>query len=279
MSMTAGYYRNWYGNFRVTDNLAVSAADFNSYCVTAPKDSRLPNGGGYQVCDLYDISPTKFGLSNNLVTRAKDFGKQTQVSNFFTFSMDARFASGARFGGGVDTGRTTSDACDVRKALPELSTTGSFAVTPSSPFCRVTSPFAGNTQVKLNGSYPLPHEFFVSALYQNLSGPAYTADWAAATALISPSLGRDLAGGVRTATVGLLAPSRYYDSRTTRLDLRMGKSVRLTQRVKVQGNIDLYNVTNSGSVLADTNAFGARWLVPTLVLEPRILQFSAQLTF
>ena len=49
--------------------------------------------------------------------------------------------------------------------------------------------------------------------------------------------------------------------------------------VKVQGNVDLYNVTNSGSVLADTNAFGARWLVPTLVLEPRILQFSAQITF
>jgi hypothetical protein len=77
----------------------------------------------------------------------------------------------------------------------------------------------------------------------------------------------------------LLAPSTYYDRRTTRLDLRMGKSVRLTQRVKVQGNIDLYNVTNSGSVLADTNAYGSRWLVPTLVLEPRILQFSAQLTF
>jgi hypothetical protein len=47
----------------------------------------------------------------------------------------------------------------------------------------------------------------------------------------------------------------------------------------VQGNVDLYNVTNSGSILADTNAYGARWLVPTLVLEPRILQFSAQLTF
>ena len=86
-------------------------------------------------------------------------------------------------------------------------------------------------------------------------------------------------GGARTATVGLLAPNTYFDHRTTRLDLRMGKSVRLTQRVKVQGNVDLYNVTNSGSVLADTNAYGARWLVPTLVLEPRILQFSANLTF
>jgi carboxypeptidase family protein len=277
MSMTVGYYRNWYGNFSVTDNLAVSPADFNSYCVTAPRDPRLPNGGGYQVCDLYDISPAKFGQSNNLVKQAKDFGKQTQVSNFFTFALDARFASGVRFGGGIDTGKTTTDICEVRKALPELNIAGS--VTPSNPYCHVSSPFSGNTQIKLNGSYPLPHDFFVSALYQNLSGPAYTADWAAATGLIAPSLGRDLAGGARTATVGLLAPNTYFDHRTTRLDLRMGKSVRLTQRVKVQGNVDLYNVTNSGSVLADTNAYGARWLVPTLVLEPRILQFSANLTF
>jgi hypothetical protein len=247
--------------------------------VNAPSDPRLRGGGGYQVCDLYDVVPAKFGQSNLLVRPAKDFGTQTQRSNFFTFAMDARFASGARLGGGIDTGRTTSDVCDVRKQVPELNITGSFAVTPTSPFCRVTSPFSGNTQIKLNGSYPLPREFFVSALYQNLSGPAYTADWAAATALIAPSLGRDLAGGVRTATVGLLAPGSYYDKRTTRLDLRVGKNLRLTQRVKVQGNVDLYNVTNSGSVLADTNAFGARWLVPTLVLEPRILQFSAQISF
>ena len=59
----------------------------------------------------------------------------------------------------------------------------------------------------------------------------------------------------------------------------MGKNIKLTQRVKVQGNVDLYNVTNSGSVLQDTTAYGGRWLVPTLVLEPRILQFSAQVTF
>src|SRR4029079_3648080 len=86
MSMTIGYYRNWYGNFRVTDNVAVSAADFNSYCVTAPKDSRLPNGGGYQVCDLYDISPAKFGLSNNLGTRAQGFGQQAAGGHFVSIS-------------------------------------------------------------------------------------------------------------------------------------------------------------------------------------------------
>ena len=40
-----------------------------------------------------------------------------------------------------------------------------------------------------------------------------------------------------------------------------------------------YNALNSGSILADTTAYGARWLIPTLVLEPRILQFSANLSF
>ncbi|HTI41083.1 MAG TPA: carboxypeptidase regulatory-like domain-containing protein [Vicinamibacterales bacterium] len=267
MSVSAGYYRNWYGNFRVTDNLSVEPSDFSQYCVTAPADVRLPNGGGYQVCGLYDISTTKFGQANNLVRPAKDFGKQKQISDFFTFSMDARFASGARLGGGVDTGRTTTDTCFVVDSPQQKLN------------CHVTSPFSGNTQIKVNGSYPLPREFFVSALYQNLSGPNYTADWAAPTTLISQSLGRDLAGGVRSAVVPLLTPNTYYDKRTTRLDLRMGKNIKLTPRVKVQGNVDLYNVTNSGSVLQDTTAYGGRWLVPTLVLEPRILQFSAQVTF
>src|SRR5437667_9133212 len=58
-SITGGYYRNWFGNFLVTDNTLVTPADYDPYCVTAPTDSRLPNGGGYQVCGLYDIKPVK----------------------------------------------------------------------------------------------------------------------------------------------------------------------------------------------------------------------------
>ena len=267
VSATAGYYRNWYGNFRVTDNLAVAPSDYSPYCVTAPSDSRLPGGGGYQVCGLQDVSPAKFGQVNNLVEPASKFGKQTQASDFFTFAVDARFAPGMRFGGGIDTGRTVTDNCFVVDSPQQLVN------------CRVAQPFSANTQIKLNGSYPLPGDIFVSAVYQNLPGPGITAEYPAPVASIQTSLGRPLAGGARTATVPLVVPQTQFDERTTRLDFRVGKNLRLGQRVRLQANVDLYNALNSSSVLAVTTAYGARWLVPTLILEPRILQFSASINF
>ena len=204
---------------------------------------------------------------NNLVQPAADFGEQTQVSNFFTVSAEARLSSGARFGGGVDTGRTVTDNCFVVDSPQQLLN------------CHVSPPISATTQIKVNGSYPLPWDVFVSAVYQNLPGPAYTADWAAPVSAIQPSLGRPLSGNARTATVPLLAPQTNFEERTTRLDFRVAKSIRIGQRVRVQGNFDLYHAVNSRSVLATTSAYGARWLVPTLILEPRILQFSTQLTF
>src|SRR5205814_5265565 len=68
LGVTFGYFRTSYGNLQVTDNLAVTPADYDSYCVTAPSDARLPGGGGYQVCGLFDVKPAKFGQVNNLVT-------------------------------------------------------------------------------------------------------------------------------------------------------------------------------------------------------------------
>jgi hypothetical protein len=250
----------------VTDNELVTPADYATYCVTPPADPRL-SGGDAQICGLADINPDKFGQVRNLVRPAKDFGDQSQVSNFVTLGAEARFMSGARFGGGIDAGRTVTDSCFVVDSPQQLVN------------CHVSPGFFSQTQIKLNGSYPLPYDIFVSAVYQNLPGPSYTADWPAPVASIQPSLGRVLSGGARTATVPLLAPQLEFEDRTTRLDVRLAKSVRLGQGIRIQGNVDLYNLLNSSSILATTSAYGARWLVPTLVLEPRILQFSAQVNF
>ena len=79
VSAEVGYFRRRDDNFIVTDNRAVTAADFNQFCVTAPGDTRLPGGGGAPICGLYDVSPTRFGQVDNFVTLASNYGNQTQV--------------------------------------------------------------------------------------------------------------------------------------------------------------------------------------------------------
>ena len=265
--MNAGYYRNWAGNFRVTDNLTVTPADFDTYCITAPLNPKLPGGGGYPVCGLYDISEAKFGASRNLVTQASNFGKQTNVNNFVTVGFNARLAEGAHVGGGIDTGRGVSDSCFVVDSPQQLLN------------CRLVTPWLANLQIKLNGSYPLPGDVVVSAVFQNIAGQPILANYAATTAEIRPSLGRNLAGGTRTATVPLIEPNTLFEDRRNQLDLRVGKRFRVGQRMNLQANLDLYNAMNGNSIVSRNNAFGGSWGTPLSVLDGRMLQISGSMEF
>ena len=272
MGFTAGYFRTWYGNFRVTDNLAVASADFDPYCITAPQDSRLPGGGGQQICGLYDIVPAKFGLVNNLVTQAAHYGKQTEVYNGFDLTMNARFGKGGLLSGGLNTGQTVTDNCAVLMDSPQAR------------FCRNTLPFRGQTQVKFSGVYPLPWDLHGSATFQNLSSIPITASYVATNAQIAPALGRNL-GQCRgaatcngTAIVDLIEPNTLFEHRISQLDVRLAKTFRLEQ-ARVQGMFDVYNLTNASNVLQMTTRYGAAWLQPALILGGRLFKFGVQIDY
>jgi hypothetical protein len=144
--------------------------------------------------------------------------------------------------------------------------------------CRVVTPLAGNTQVKLNGSIPLPADAMVSATFQSLPGLSYIATYNATTAEILPSLGRNLSGGTRTLAVPLVMPQALREKRRSQLDLRLTKYVNFGRR-RVQANFDLYNALNSSDILGENTTFGTSWRKPTLVLNGRLIQFSANMTF
>ena len=152
LSVTTGYYFNTGGYFRNsatlsknrdTDNMLVGPSDFDPFCITAPTNSELPGGGGYQQCGMYDISQAKFGQRQDLVALSWDYGDPVYRNHFVNFTMDARLPGGARFGGGVDTGWSVRDTCYVVDSPQELL------------YCRVVTPFSANTQLKFNGSYPM----------------------------------------------------------------------------------------------------------------------------
>ncbi|MQA31171.1 MAG: hypothetical protein GEU82_15280 [Luteitalea sp.] len=284
VSITGGYYRNWTDHYSVvggtgweagvTDNLAVVPSDFDPYCVTAPSDPRLPGGGGYQVCGLYDVNPAKFGQADLLVARPEHYGKgKTRHSDFFNVSIDSRLGSGVVFGGSVDTGLSVDDRCFVVDSGQELL------------HCRVVTPFRAQTQFKLHGSYPLPANFAVSGTFQNVSGVPYEANYPVSSAAIAPSLGRPLAGGTRVATVPLIAPQTQFESRQTQLDVRLSKVITFSSKVRLRANLDLYNVLNASSILRLNNTYGPQWRAPLAssvgsgFLEGRLLQFNGQLSF
>ena len=75
----------------------MTPADFDPFCITAPTDSRLPGGGGYQVCGLYDVTPAKFGQVNSVITQSDNFGKMQRVNDFFNVD-DQRAARPRRAG-------------------------------------------------------------------------------------------------------------------------------------------------------------------------------------
>jgi hypothetical protein len=274
VSVSAGYFRNWYDNFTATRNLATTPSDYSDFCITAPADARLPSGGNYSVCGLSDVSLAKFGLANNLVMQVGDIGgTQAKTNDFLSVGLSTHFASAIRLGAGFDTGRTVSDTCFVNNAKQDLL------------FCRVVTPFKAQTQFKMFGSYALPLDFLVSGVYQNVSGISYGANYAVPNALIVPSLGRSLAAcGTRptctaSATVPLVAPQTQFEPRWTRIDLRLSKTLRIGPRYRVQGNVDLYNVMNRAGIIQENQTYGAQWRLPTELEDPRILQFSAQFDF
>jgi hypothetical protein len=267
VSVTGGYYRNAYGNFRVTDNLAVKSGDYQTYCVTAPVNSRLPGGGGYQVCGLYDVVPVKFGLVDSLVTNASNFGEQTRRSDFFGLTVNTRLGSEVRLGGGIDSGRTVADNCFVIDSPQQLLN------------CHVVTPFKAQLQVKLHGSVPLPGNFVLSGVFQNVTGPSVTASYAATNAEIVPSLGRSLSGGRRTATIPLVAPQTIFEPRRNQLDLRVTKALKLQRRLRLRAYVDFYNVLNANATLTVNNTFGSQWRRPTSIMVGRLIQVGGQLNF
>lgn len=277
LSVSAGYYFNTGGYFRntatqtknrVVENILVrpDPGNFDSYCVTAPSNPGLPGGGGYQVCGMADVNTLLFGKNQSVVVPSSNFGNPIYRNHFLDFSLDARLRGGARLGGGVDTGRTVRDSCFVVNTPQDLLN------------CHIVTPFSAQTQVKLNGSVPLPAGFVVAGTLQNLSGPEYEANYNATTAEILPSLQRNLAGGTPTALVPLIVPQTQFFPRITRLDMRVSKILKLG-RTRVQLNLDAYNALNSSAVTGVNSTLNAVWLQPTSVIDPRLLQVSGQVSF
>jgi hypothetical protein len=287
--VNATYFRRWYGNLLLTDNTLVNPSDYDPFCITVPVDARLPNSG-QQLCGFFDINSSKFGLVNNFVTGADQFGKVIDKYDGVDVTMNARLPRGATLQGGVNVGRQLTDMCDVLAKVDTSRVAGnvpqqgalilprSGLAPPSLLFCRVAPPFLSD--LKLTGSYPLPWwDLQLSATLQSVPGIPILATQVLSNAQVAPSLGRNLAAGSSaTATVPLIAPGTLYGDRLNQMDVRVMKAVRVS-RARIKGMLDFYNLFNVSPVLSLNNVYGPTWQRPFSILQGRLVKLGVQLDF
>jgi hypothetical protein len=285
------YVRRSWGNQTVTDNRAVSAADFDRFSLTAPVDSRLPNGGGYRVDGLYEIKPEKFGQVDNYITNAKNFGDGiSETYNGVDLSVNARTPFGLILQGGFSTGRSARNDCDVTAQVPESLTAFGVFRTPEQ-FCSITSGF--QTGVGALASYVLPRiDVLVAGTFQSrpyaganfptIQNQSLVANTFVFNNSIVPELGRPLSGGAPLTFVNFVEPGTLYGDRINQIDLRVSKILRFG-RTRANVGVDVFNLFNTNAVYNYFQTYNPAapqtWLQPNNLVTPRFAKLSVQFDF
>ena len=212
LSMNVSVFRRVYVSYSAVNNRAVNPADYDGpFCLTTPTNSLLPNSG-QQLCGLFEISDAAFGTAaDNITISADNFGSRTSHWNGVDITFNARMDNGLLLQGGLSTGKTSTDICDLNANLNN----------PSQLYCKTDTPFL--TQVKLLGSYTLPWDVQIAGTLQSLPGQQLQANVTYTQADIEAALGRPVQTGNRT--VGVIEPGSLYGDRLLQVDLRATKNI------------------------------------------------------
>ena len=279
VALNVGYFRTWFGQQRFTVNRTVGTVGVDEYCITAPNDVRLGDYSNRQICGLYDAK--RVAAPNNFATLMENYGNYSEVSNFVDIGLQMRFGKGGLVQGGMSTGRTVIDQCDLVKDLSVSLNVPTYNLQPAGQgsrtnedFCRTVNPWWGQTQFKAAVNYPLPYGVRVSGTLQNLPGLPVAAIMNVTGA--ATNLGRALTTGA--ANIMVKVPFTEFLDRLNQVDLRLSKSIRVG-RYKMEGQFDIYNAMNANTVLSVNPTYGAAWRRPLAILGARLLKFGAQIDF
>jgi len=289
-SVEVSYTRRWLNGFTVTDNLSTVVGDYRPFSVTAPTDGRLGDASGQKITGLFNPTQAAAVLApNNFNEPAADIGNQYQHFNGFLVNISSRVRGGLTLQGGINSGKTVSDNCEIRSAIPELTVAGIVSaagpgVNASNPWCHIDSGFVTRGTALASYLVPKVDVLFATTFRSDQGGPLaanYTIPLAVAQA---GGLAGAYANGV-SPIVNLVQPGTLYGDRVNELDFKIAKVLRFgTTRTNV--GIEIFNALNSAAVLTYNQVFNpavqggpGAWLQPTQVLTARFFKFSATFDF
>jgi hypothetical protein len=263
VSVTGGFYHRTFQHIQYTKNTLIDPiADYQAYTIVAPANPNLPGGGGESIT-VYNLNPAKRGIVNNILTFSD---KNSRVYNGVEFSVNARLGHGGFIFGGITTERTATNTCDG----PATTTVNAAGSNPNNfRFCDQTPPF--QSLYKASVGYTIPWDIQLSGTFQRRPGISIGSTYT----FNSAQAGFAITGG-GTLSVTVVDPTQqYYDSVQT-IDARAAKSIRFG-RTRLQLFMELFNVTNSATVLTVNETVGPLYFNPQAITAGRRAQFGAQI--
>ncbi|MGH3119027.1 MAG: carboxypeptidase regulatory-like domain-containing protein [Gaiellales bacterium] len=239
------------------DNTLVSHSDYTPIPIQNPLKPS-------ETIEVYSISRAKLGLVNE-IDRNSD--KIKRWNNGFDANINARVGGGTVFAG-ASWDRQIRIDCDV--ADPN-----------QLRFCDqsvLDMPY--RTMFKAAGTYPLPYGFEIGGAFQSYAGGSQDVDnnehWLDVDYLVTPSV---LPGLVQSSvTVPLVQPGTKLLPRMNQLDVRIGKLFTVG-RVRLRPQFDVYNATNSSSILAVGETYGPALDQVNQILPGRVFGLSTRVDF
>jgi hypothetical protein len=280
VSLDVEYNRRSFGNYTVTDNRVRVPSDNEEWTIVAPRDDRLPGGGGYPIT-LYTPTAAAAALAaQNYVTFETDFGPaRTDYWHGVDLTLRARIGRSLTVQGGTSTGRKIVDTCATVVNID----------TPDRRNCRDEEPY--QTTLRGLASYTVPKLDVLVSGTVRAQPPARIAgaNWNVPNTVVQSLLGHLPPGALATGntTVQLLDDGEhrlYADNRRTQVDMRVAKILRFG-RTRTDIGVDLYNLLNSNYALAYETTYsytqpdGGTWLNPTSILSPRFARFNITVSY
>ena len=268
-ALSAMWHRRSYGNFRWTDNLNHSAADYVlAGTWTGPTDDVLPESArGVQV-PIYNLREgVTIQTGNDRLTQATE---NWRTWNGFEVIVDGELPRGGFMTGSITMGTSNRHFChSAIHANPR-----------GLRHCETTSPYRPLS--KLSGALPLPFDTMISGLITWVPGQAISASY---TIDASDFPGLYSGEGVDpTLGVNLIEPNTEFEDYTLEMQLRFSKVFTLGD-FRIRGYMDANNIFNRARVTSRNRFLGGGGVrnddfLRIINIEPgRRLSFGMQMYF
>jgi hypothetical protein len=296
-------HRSFHGFF-VTDDLTRRtggvASYYNTYTLTAPADSRLPDGGGYPITVYVPTNAANAVPQQFYMTRESDFGpERSSVWDGYEIALNARLRSSLTMQIGMGSGRGKVDTCATAQQYNNV-IIGLVNVTngPDPRGCLNVEPW--QTGVRGLASYTIPKiDVLVSGVVRSqpealLAATApTTAQWQVPNSVITAALGYVppfLSNPTATTVVPIGHNDKriYSGERRTQIDMRIAKVVRFGPTARVDVGVDLNNLLNTNYATGynatyvyntDNAPRPSGWGTPTSIYTPRFVRLNFTVNF